>query len=619
MKYEKLAINIVRAVGGKGNIKSVTHCVTRLRFILKDEKKALPVKETKKIQGVTECLIKSGQYQVVIGPEVEDVYDEVMKLGEFGLQHSQDKKNTSIFSKLINMLQQCIAPIIGPMAGTAMVKALLQILVVLGLLAKDSQTYMMLNMISDGLFYFMPFYFAHSAAKYFGANGYVTMVIAGAMLHPTWSTLVSAGEAVSIFGLPIKLVTYSSTFMPILLIAFFQSYVEKFAKKVSPSAVRIFLVPMITVFITSIVAFVILGPVGFYIGDVLANVVMWINNRFSWLVVALVAGLWPLLVMTGMHSSLMPIQAVERTTLGYATIMTPAGIIANMSQAAATFAVAVRSKNKERKSLAVSTSITALCGVTEPALYGINLPLKRPLIASIIGGACGGLISGIFKVKAWGSGSSNIFSLPIFIGEDQSFMYAIIMIATAMLISFILSLILFKEPQENEEDAVIETQENEEKEGLEINKAEVFSPLIGKKVELQDVKDDTFNSGAMGKGIAIEPENNVLVAPVNGTIEMLFKTNHAVGMLSEDGIEVLMHIGLETVNLNGKHFEALVSQGDTVKKGTPLIRFDREIILEKGYDLTTPVIITNCNEYLDVIDTDASILDHQSVIMTIIK
>lgn len=452
MKYEELCKEILKAVGGKDNINSISHCVTRLRFMLKDGSKAAPAEETKKIAGVTGCVIKNGQYQVVIGPHVDEVYDDMVKISGVsgGSAKPEEGKKGNIFQQLVNVLQQCIAPIIGPMAGTAMIKAVLQILVVAGLMSKSSQTYTMMSMISDGLFYFMPFYFAHSAGKVFGTNGYLTMVIAGAMLHPTWSGIVAAGEGIALFGLPVKLVTYSSTFMPILLIAWFQSYVERLAKKVSPKAVRIFLVPLITVFITSIVGFVVLGPVGFYIGDVLATVVMWVNAHFSWLVVALVAGLWPVLVMTGMHSSLMPIQAVERTTLGYATIITPAGIISNMSQAAATFAVALRSKDKELKSLASSSAITAVCGVTEPALYGVSLPLKRPLIAAIIGGACGGLYSGLNHVKAWGSGSSNIFSLPIFIGEDNSFINAIIMIVITMVVSFAISFVFFKEPGEEE-------------------------------------------------------------------------------------------------------------------------------------------------------------------------
>ena len=447
--YSALAKAILANVGGKENVESVSHCVTRLRFMLKDISKALSADEMKQLTGVTGCIIQNGQYQVIIGPDVENVYAAVLKLvGTTGNVPKAAGQKGNVFQQLINVLQQCIAPIIGPMSGTAMIKAVLQILVVCGVMSKSSQTYTMMSMISDGLFYFMPFYFAHSAGKVFGTNGYLTMVIAGAMLHPTWSSIISAGEAISIFGLPVKLVTYSSTFMPILLIAWFQSYVERFAKKISPKAVQIFLVPLITVFITSIAGFVVLGPVGFYIGDVLASIVMLLNTHISWLVVALVAGMWPVLVMTGMHSSLMPIQAVERTTLGYATIITPSAIISNMSQAAATLAVALRTKDQKLRSLALSNAITAVCGVTEPALYGINLPLKRPLISAMIGGMCGGLYAGLNHVKAWGSGSSNIFSLPIFIGEDNSFVNAIIMIAIAVVVSFVVSAVIYKEPAE---------------------------------------------------------------------------------------------------------------------------------------------------------------------------
>lgn len=622
MKYEELCNQILKAVGGKDNINSISHCVTRLRFMLKDGTKAAPAEETKKISGVTGCVIKNGQYQVVIGPHVDEVYDDMVKIsGVSDGEKPEEGKKGNIFQQLINVLQQCIAPIIGPMAGTAMIKAVLQILVVLGLMSKSSQTYTMMSMISDGLFYFMPFYFAHSAGKVFGTNGYLTMVIAGAMLHPTWSGLVAAGESVALFGLPVKLVTYSSTFMPILLIAWFQSYVERFAKKISPKAVRIFLVPLITVFITSIVGFVVLGPVGFYIGDVLATVVMWVNAHFSWLVVALVAGLWPVLVMTGMHSSLMPIQAVERTTLGYATIITPAGIISNMSQAAATFAVAVRSKDKELKSLASSSAITAVCGVTEPALYGVSLPLKRPLIAAIIGGACGGLYSGLNHVKAWGSGSSNIFSLPIFIGEDNSFVNAIIMIVITMVVSFVISFIFFKEPGEETKKEIGANSADKKKTGSEgtLKKTEIKAPVQGRLLALSEVQDGVFQSGAMGKGIALVPASDTLVSPVDGTVAMLYSAANAVRLKTADGVEVLINIGRDTAKQGGNHFEALVKQGDTVDAGMPLIRFDRAALEAAGCDLTTPVVVTNSDEFLDVIETDQPEAAPGMTILTVIR
>lgn len=619
MKYGQLVNEIFKAVGGKENVTSVSHCVTRLRFVLKDDKKALPPVETKKIKGVTECIVKSGQYQIVIGPHVEDVYNEVIAVGKFDSDIKKDShERKSIFTEIINIFQQSVSPIIGPMAGTAMIKALLTILVLVNLLSKDSSTYQMLSLISDALFYFMPFYFAHSSSKYFGGNGYITMVIAGAMLHPTWTNIVSTGDPVSLFGLPVKLATYSATFLPIILVAWFESYVEKFARKISPAPVRIFLVPMITVLITSVAAFVVLGPLGYYVGEILYNIVTWLNSHVSWLVVALVAGAWPLLVMTGMHSSLMPIQAVERTTLGYATIITPAAIIANMSQAAAAFAVTFRTKDSDRKALATSTAISAVCGVTEPVLYGLNLPLKTPLIASIIGGSVGGLISGLLHVKAWSSGSSNIFSLPIFIGEDNSFIYAIIMIAVACLISFFISFILYKEPSFKEVENKEENKDSEAAENV-IKKTLITSPMNGKLIELKDVNDDAFNSGALGKGVAIIPKDDIVYSPVDGVVQMVFKTKHSVGLLSTEGIEILIHIGLDTVNLEGKYFKVLVKQGDKVEKGTPLIRFDKKNIEEEGYDLTTPVIITNTNDFLDIIETSESNVDINTTILTVIK
>lgn len=622
MKYEPLTKEIIKAVGGEENVSKLTHCVTRLRFYLADPSKA-STEEAKKIEGVMGAVYKNGQFQVIIGPHVDEVYDVILKTTKIdGADSDTEKKEEkrNVFSRMINVIQSCIAPIIGPMAGTAMVKAFLQILLVFNILSPESPTYTMLNIVSDGLFYFMPFFFAHAAGKYFKCNPYLSMVFAGALLHPGFAEIVALGEPVSMFGLPVGLVNYSSTFVPILLVVWFQSYAEKYAKKFSPDAIKLFFVPMLTVLVTAPVAFVVAGPLGFYMGDILGTGVNWMDQHLGWLVVSLVAGAWPLLVMTGMHASLTPIQAVQRTTLGYATLITPAGICSNLATAGAGFAVSLRSKKKELKTLATSASISAVCGISEPAMYGINLPLKRPLYATIIGGASAGLYAGIMNVKAWGSGSSSIFSLPIFIGEDNSFMHAIVMMGIAVVVSFVASFILFKETDEAITDEALDLEENGTgTSSTKIEKQELFSPLKGEIISLSEVEDEAFNSGALGKGIAILPDNDLVVSPVDGTVEMIFKTKHAIGLKTDDGTEVLIHIGIDTVKLDGEYFETLVKTGDKVTVNTPLVRFDKEKITEKGFDLTTPVVITNSKEYLDIIETDLRVTDQETPILTVIK
>lgn len=624
MKYSKLSKEILDSVGGIGNVDSVTHCVTRLRFFLKDLSKASNEK-TKSIDGVMNVNIKNGQYQVIIGTHVKDVYENLIEEYHVNAsdeyKHDSKKEEGGFFSRVLNMFQTTVAPLIGAMAGTAMVKALLQILVVTSLITRDSNIYIFFNMVSDGMFYFLPFFYANSASKYFKTNPYISMIFAGAMLHPTFTAMVSEAIPFDLVGLPIRLVSYSSTFIPILLTVWIQSYIEKFADKYSPSTIRIFFAPMLTVLIVAPIAFIGLGPLGWYLGDILAKAVFWLDTNFGWLVVAVIAGAWPLLVMTGMHSSLAPIQGFQRTTFGYATLITPAGICSNMASAGSSFAVSLKSKNKNVKAVASSASVSSICGITEPAVYGLGIPLKTPLIGTIIGGASAGLYSGLMNVKAWGSGSSNIFSLPIFIGEDNSFVHAIIMIIIAIVVAFIATFIMYNG---NNEAEVFGDNRKSGKSNCKtkvqstLDKAEVFAPFDGEIISLSEVNDLAFSEETMGKGVAMIPKEDIVRSPIAGVVEMLFDTKHAVGIVSDDGLEVLIHIGIDTVKSGGEHFEALVTKGNQVEIGTPLIKFNSEKLLDSGYDLTTPIIITNTNTYLDVIETSSSVTDDKPI-LTVIK
>lgn len=461
----KLASDVLAAVGGKENVASVTHCITRLRFHLKDA--GIPnTEEVKKIPGVLSVVEAGGQYQIVIGPAVGEVYAEVCKLGGFAVQETinenLDKPKEkltakNLFSKLCDTMSGIVMPMIGPLAGSGMIKAILAILVQFNLISTASQTYQIFYMVADGVFYYMPFFLAFSSGKKFGCNPYLSLVLAAMLVNPTYLGMRTAGEAVKLFGfLPVTLASYTSSVVPIILIVWFQSVVEKFVTKHIPKAIKVFVVPMIVLLVTVPVGFVVLGPLGSILGNYLAAFFTFLDTKISWLVPMLVGGLCPLLVMTGMHYAVGTAQSLQRATMGYATILAPGMICSNMAQSAATFGVALKSKNGELKTLASSVGVTALCGITEPTLYGIGMKYKTPLYCAMAGGAIGGLYAGIMQVKQWAYGTSTIFALPVYLGEDNSFLHICIAVAIAMLSAFVLSYLTFKDPKD---DAIEEHKE----------------------------------------------------------------------------------------------------------------------------------------------------------------
>ncbi len=449
---EKLVNEILRAVGGKENILSATHCITRLRFRLADTQKA-DIETVKKIEGVVGCVYKAGQFQVIIGPQVNEVYDDLIKMTglksepavDAKAEESKEKKN--IFSRLVDTMASIVMPMIGPLAGAGMIKAILSLLTQFALISKDSQTYQLFYLVADGVFYYMPFFLAFSAGKKFKCNPYLSLIFAAMLVHPNYIALKTAGEAVKLFGvLPVTLASYTSSVVPIILIVYFQSIVENFFAKITPKAIKVFFVPMITILITVPVGYVVLGPLGSIVGTYLAKGFTALDTYASWLCPTLIGGLCPLLVMTGMHYALGSAQSIQRATLGYATILAPGMVCSNMAQSAATFGVALKSKNPELKSLASTVGVTALCGITEPTLYGVGLKYKTPLYCAMVGGALGGLFAGLMHVKQWAYGTSTIFALAVYLGEDNSFIYMCIAVAIAMLSAFILSYLTFKDP-----------------------------------------------------------------------------------------------------------------------------------------------------------------------------
>lgn len=449
---EKLITEILRAIGGKENIISATHCITRLRFKLHDDSKA-NMEQVKNISGVVSCVNKAGQFQIVIGPHVTEVYDDLIRMtglrSEAPVDADEDdsSQKQNLISRLIDTMASIVMPMIGPLAGAGMIKAILSLLTQFALISKDSQTYQIFYLVADGVFYYMPFFLAFSAGKKFKCNPYLSLIFAAMLVHPNYLALKSAGEAVKLFSiLPVTLASYTSSVVPIILIVYFQSIVEKFITKITPKAIKVFFVPMITILLTVPVGFVVLGPLGSILGNYLAAAFTALDTYAGWLVPTLVGGFCPLLVMTGMHYAVGSAQSIQRATMGYATILAPGMVCSNMAQCASTFGVALKSKKQEIKSLASTVGVTALCGITEPTLYGIGLKYKTPLYCAMAGGALGGLYAGITHVKQWAYGTSTIFALPVYLGEDHSFLNICIAVAIAMASAFILSYITFKDP-----------------------------------------------------------------------------------------------------------------------------------------------------------------------------
>lgn len=622
MNYENLAKEILKNIGGQENISNLTHCATRLRFNLNNVSKA-NTEKIKKIKGVMGVVDKGGQYQVIIGNDVNYVYKEIIKIANIeGNGEYKEVDNRKTIAKVIDTITGIFTPILPAITAAGMMKAVLALLTAFKLISTGSQSYQIFNFMADAAFYFLPIFLANSAAKKFKCNPYLAMMLGGILLHPTFVTMVNAaketGEPLAIFGLPITLASYSSSVLPIILGIWFMSYVEPIADKISPKAIKFFTKPLITAVISGIVILVVIGPIGYIVSDKVGLGIKTLESYASWLVPTLLGGLTPLLVMTGTHYGLIPIGINNRMTMGYDTIIYPGMLASNVSQGGAALAVAIKSKDKEVKQLASSAGITAVCGITEPALYGINLRFKTPLYASMIGGAVGGLFLGLFRVSNYSGGSPGFLTLPSYIGGEtmMNFVYACIGAVISVFVAFVAGLILYKDKVEAIEDESL-GEVSVDKAPL-MNKITIASPLKGNIVPLNEVKDETFASEMMGKGIAINPTEGKVVSPINGTVQMIFKTKHAIGLKSEDGAEILIHIGMDTVQLDGKHFTVHVKDGDKVKVGDTLVEFDMNAIKNEGYELITPVIITNTMEYLEIVPKDIKSVNTGETLITIL-
>lgn len=596
---ETIACQIIEKVGGANNIIRLTHCATRLRFVLRDKSKFKP-NEIKQLPNILSAIQSGEESQVIIGNKVGLYYELINKqlpnLDKNTDQHSSSNQNW--LSKMVNGLVNIMAPLITAFIAGGLFKAIISILATFKVISTSSQNYVILNAIADAVFYFLPFLLAVSTAKKFKTNEYIAMIIAGILLYPSIIQLVSAGKPIYFFGLPMQLVNYSSSVLPIILAIWFMSYVDKFLEKIIPDSIKTTLKPLLILAITAPITLLIIGPIGTWLGDGFYFIIKTINTYTPWLVPTIIGALAPLLVMIGMHVALMPLAALQFAQFRKETIIGPGFIVANMVESGVAFAAALRlKKDKKNSQIAFSSGITALTGIIEPTLYGITLKYKRTLYCAIAAGGLAGLYAGLTQIYSTVLSPQSILTLPLFITNNPSnFINAIITVLLAFTLGFIFTY-LFAEitPSTTNNNPIKTDTVLNQNVNSNVNKDIIISPAAGRLEDLSQVNDVAFASKALGEGVAIKLDDNVISAPVSGKVTALPSTGHAFGITTEDGMEVLVHIGIDTVKLNGNGFDILVHQNDKVNAGEPIIKVDRESIEKKGYDLTTMLVITNSN------------------------
>lgn len=633
--YDNLAKTIIQDVGGKDNVNSVVHCATRLRFKLKDEKKANDdaLKDT---DGVVTVVKAGGQYQVVIGNEVADVYDAVLKEAGFpgGGQVPDDDgadDDSSFIDKAVALISGIFTDILAPLSAGGIIKGLVVMCASLGWLSKTSGAYQILYAIGDSIFFFLPVFLGFTAARRFHMNQFIGAEIGATLTYPSMVALASSKTILStlfkgtafasevhttFFGIPVITMNYSSTVLPVIFTVWFASIIEHWGKKWIPTVVQMFLVPVVTMIIALPVAFIVIGPVMTWVGDAIGAVMQGIYN-FSPIVAGILMGaLWQVLVIFGVHWGIVAVATADLAALGYDPIFALSCMVC-YAQVGVVLAMIKQTKDKKLKETATGAFFTGLFGVTEPAIYGVTLPRRIPFILSCIGGAISGAVIGAFHSVLYMLPSMGIFAIPAYVNPKGGSMTPVIGVVIAGVVAFVSGFILqllfgkksvdadynkkqaqkvaeaANEATEVANNPIVAASEDEK-----LNPStKLVSPLNGDVKPLSEIKDEVFSSGAMGQGVAIEPSEGVLHAPADGKIALVFPTGHAVGINTAGGAEVLMHIGMDTVNLQGKGFKTLVQKGQEVKAGDPLVEFNIKEIKAAGYEVATPVVVTNSKKY----------------------
>lgn len=591
MKHKDEINSIIKDVGGVDNIQRMTHCMTRLRFNLADDKKA-DLDAISKINGVLNTQFQNSQLQIVIGPAVADWYDEISNLTGIGQEESQEtdvKEKKGFFSKLLEIFSNVFLPVIPAIAGAGMMKAILGLLSSFSLISQKSDSYIILNLMADATFYFLPFLLAISAAKLFKTNAILSAVLAGALLYPSLINNVGKISNYHFLGLPIPVINYSASVLPIILSVWIMSYLYRFVDKHMPDMLKVIFVPTVVLIIMIPIELIAIGPLGNYLGSILSAASMKLFSFSGALAGAILGGLRPLLVMTGMHQALTPIVFQNFASKGYDVLM-PTMLVSTFAQATGVLTMAFKTRSKKEKSVIYASGISAILGITEPALYGVIVKYKRVLLSVCIGGGLGAAYVSAMGYHLGSFTPSNILSLAVY-ALMPKFIHVIIGLGIAIVSTALLVLVLQPKVGVEDEKPVIDViKENTTREDL--STIDIFAPMEGDLVSLKEVPDTTFSSGAMGDGFAIIPKNGIVKAPFDGTIAVIAQTGHAVGIRGKNGIEVLIHVGIDTVELNGKFFQTYVTQGQKVSKGQKLISFDLKKV-EKQYNIISPIIVTS--------------------------
>ncbi|CAM3147829.1 PTS system beta-glucoside-specific EIIBCA component [Klebsiella spallanzanii] len=622
-----LAEKIIAGVGGRDNIISLMHCATRLRFKLHDRSKA-QAEMLKNTAGIIMVVESGGQFQVVIGNHVADMFNVINGLiGVINKDESvkKDEDKDNIFNKLIYIISGIFTPFIGLMAATGILKGMLALSLVCGWTTEQSGTYLLMFSVSDALFYFFPIILGYTAGQRFGCNPFITMVIGGALTHPLILQAFEKAQSpdnpvLHFLGMPITFINYTSSVIPIIFSAWLCSLLEKRLNRWLPSAIKNFFSPLICLVVITPLTFLVIGPVSTWLSEMLALAYQFLYNTAPWLAGAVMGGLWQVFVMFGLHWGLVPLCINNFTVLGYDTmlpLMTPA----ILAQVGAALAIFISERDAQKKVVAGLASLTGLFGITEPAVYGVNLPRRYPFIVACISGGMGAAIVGFAQTKVYSFGVPSIFTFMQTIpptGVDYTVWACIIGSFLAMGLAFLGTLLfgLFgkKNSQLQPEAPVVEQNHHP------LHKIEtIVSPMTGTIVALDQVPDNTFASGLLGKGVAILPDDGVVYSPVSGCVVSLFETLHAIGIKSNDGAEILIHIGIDTVKLNGQYFTSHINVGDKISVGDLLISFDVEAISSAGFNLTTPILINNSDDFIDVFTLGKGTVLYGSDLLSVVK
>lgn len=628
-KNQNLAAQIIEQAGGAQNIKSITNCATRLRMYVKNPDK-FNQEGMKKIQGVMGVQLSGAQHQVIVGPTAIHLCKEIQD--EFGIAaasggQKQEKATGNIWNRFLETVSGCIAPLVPALAASGFIKVILTILTMTHLLSSQGQTYMLLNTASDAVFYFMPMILAYTSAKRFQCNEVLAIVVAGLLLHPDFISLVTssqeAGISIHLFGLPVTLTSYNGTVVPIILTVWVMSYVEKLIDRFLPKVITHLFRPLLIVLFMAPIALVVTGPAGAIIGEGIAVVLQAIFAKAGWLALALSLLGASFLCMTGMHLALIPIAMTSIAETGYDEFVLVMFLCFTLSQGAAALAVLLKTKNSNLRQIAIPAAISGLFGGTsEPALYGISVKMKKPLYATMIGSIAAGIYAGIVHLKVFAFGLFSILGLPGYYSDQYSnnLQHALITSAIAVFGTMIAVWILgfddgiyeeegekSKEKTETKSEKKLDEKPDKKETHMLPNiknncdgKSEIVSVTSGIVVPMNQIEDEVFSAGVIGEAIGVISEDGICYSPVNGVIASIFQTKHAIGIKGEDGVEVLIHVGIDSVNLEGEGFEVFVKAGDTVKAGQKLLTYEKEVFKKHRINETTVLVVSNSQDYKQV-------------------